>query len=1107
MKPNPREEKKAGSALLVVLGFLSFMVVSAVAFAIYMRAERVPSSALRRNVATRHLVKAAMAQAMSRVDDAIRNDPFPGLVNTNNLSSCYRDVDDNVMDMWYGRVFMPPNPAGLTDDRGNRVRAANDPSAAGEGLFAWRFAPVTETVSVLNLEALGYIPPPLVNDVRFLSRSTWTAKWQNFAYDAGRFAFCAVNVSDYFDINRMKVGTRSSPLKAGVSLRGVLSRRSDPRQEENVSESDIASISQLIGPDAVRPTGSSTKSTTEYVSLLDYNLAFGASHGGGLGPLYPFFYNWLENPGRYFYGALEGTRIEQAMRQTFVTDSFSATSNRQYTVDFAKLSGQPYQSSMNKTRMSMTDVVGISGTTCLKEMVAKGIIGSSPADLCTIYDYLDHDDVPVSLSFPGVECVPMVTAVEPIGKTLGALKVNPPPQPNVVTPNTPGPGVQTTTREYTLDPSSFLSDMAAVRVLVAYPFRHFSGRNDDYKLQVVMKVFVASGSVSVRPADGLADLRPKDKTEWNRPSKAFTTDGNDPGDALAWTLYSNKVNIPIPRECKEQNDALIPIDVTRWNGTANIPASQKFFTQITEQPGTVGDDGVFRPSGQKTEYYQFDLRPYKDGALVPAGRIPIAAGAQPPYATDEFRTYAMLWVRVTDSSGDETYDLAPAVVDDDRVLNGTENRTVYGDFFGVTDSSACLLFSKDPTKFYTYANLIANNMTGLDGAASDWAPKSVATVDPRYNYAPEDWFAWNKSGITGDSWLNEVHQAGFFNVADGRDPDIFMFTSNQGYLQSLGEFAFLPRLSEWQDGQGNIPCLLKRTPGKSADATYAAEPKVVLNNICAWRTYPVDRYFYSKCEAAGIGKNTDRVQTINPYSDNTTILSAAFAYTPCDYWTTGRIVAGEKKGKTGNKDDDFEAIVSQLGDKSEVSGDAIKEAKILEYSFCEKNQDSMSKMKPEDVYNIAYAFSSFMRRGTSWEAAYDEIFDEQLEILNGNNYKATDDNAEDFMGVDLNSCPLYSIDRKFLYSYWRDCFANNQQLFLIFVRAEATALGGPGEGTPSQQGGRAVALVWREPQAYNDGNNPDNTKPDNNPGLGYTYNSIRYRRPHRMRVLFYHQFD
>ena len=35
---------RRGSALLIVLGFLSFMVVSAVAFAVFMRAERRPSA-------------------------------------------------------------------------------------------------------------------------------------------------------------------------------------------------------------------------------------------------------------------------------------------------------------------------------------------------------------------------------------------------------------------------------------------------------------------------------------------------------------------------------------------------------------------------------------------------------------------------------------------------------------------------------------------------------------------------------------------------------------------------------------------------------------------------------------------------------------------------------------------------------------------------------------------------------------------------------------------------------------------------------------------------------------------------------------------------------
>ena len=111
-----------GSALLIVLGFLSFMVVSAVAFAIWMRTERMPSSALRRTVANNYLVKAAVAQAMSRVDDAIRSHIFPGAY-TNQPNSAYRDGRNCIYDWWEARVFMPPDPEGKETNPATRIPA------------------------------------------------------------------------------------------------------------------------------------------------------------------------------------------------------------------------------------------------------------------------------------------------------------------------------------------------------------------------------------------------------------------------------------------------------------------------------------------------------------------------------------------------------------------------------------------------------------------------------------------------------------------------------------------------------------------------------------------------------------------------------------------------------------------------------------------------------------------------------------------------------------------------------------------------------------------------------------------------------------------------
>lgn len=1098
----------------MVLGFLSFMVISAVAFAIYMRTERVPSSALRRNTATRHLVKAAMAHAMSRVDDAIRNDPFPGLANTNGniFANFYHDKDNNSMDLWLGRVFMPPDPAGLLDDNGSPVAGANEPGDANK--FPWRFAPVTETVSVLNLEALGYLPPPLVNDVRFLSRSSWAAKWQNFPFDAGRFAFCAVNVSDYFDINRTKVGVRSSPLDSCVSLRGTLAYRSDGN-EENVSESTFTSLAKMLGPEAVRQNytnpdndaGQAAGSDTEYVSLLDYNLAFGANPGG-ISILGPLFYDWIYNnrgSRKYFYGGTIKTAegAMQARRQPFVTDSFAT--NETYEIDFAKLDGQPYSDINMNGQVTAQQVAMATSSKCVQRMYNKGILGE--ADVFTFYDYLDHDDIPLSLAMPSVECVPMVTAVE-LGGNFVNLKVVPPASSQTLyNPNVPGPTTETKTSIYTLDQSSFNSAGAGVRVLVAFPFRHFSGRNiTGFKVQVAMKVFVASGTVPVRLSGDLAALKPNGNAYWNQQSGQFVVGQNN--DVLAWSLYSNKVDVNIPKECDDQESAIMQINVMSWNGSATVPQNQPFFTEIVTTPGTLSQTMSFSQDGQASKSVQFDLRPYDNGTLVQQGQIQAPAGSPPALLTNPFKTYAMLWVRITDSSGSETYDLAPAVIDDDMLNNKNNNNQIFTAIMG-SPSPGCLLFSDSATT-YTY-----NNLAALSGSNPAWLPKALATVDPRYNYQPEDWFEWNQSNISGADWLKEIAKAGFFDVGNDRDPDIFMFTSNQGYLQSLGEFAFLPRLSDLKFPLGSSASSLLKTvssaPG-SATAAHATQPGDILNRDCAWRTYTVNRQFYDECArpGIGIGRNSNGIQTVNPYSDDEAVLMAAFAETPCDYWTTGRIVAGAESRKE-TLSEDFQKIVTTMGDKNQTSGDAIKEGKdCLKSAFCEKNDDSSSRMKAEEAKAIMRSFAEAFRAGGTrpWEDVYDEQFDQEFEKLNGgNDYTKTDGNAENFMGVNLNNCPLYSIDRKFLYSYWRDCFANKQQLFLIFVRAESTALGGPGEGTPSQQGGRAVALVWREPVAYDVDNHSD-TRSDNqlNPTM-MQEESVRRRRPHRMRVLFYHQFD
>jgi hypothetical protein len=99
------------------------------------------------------------------------------------------------------------------------------------------------------------------------------------------------------------------------------------------------------------------------------------------------------------------------------------------------------------------------------------------------------------------------------------------------------------------------------------------------------------------------------------------------------------------------------------------------------------------------------------------------------------------------------------------------------------------------------------------------------------------------------------------------------------------------------------------------------------------------------------------------------------------------------------------------------------------------------------------------------------------------------------------------VDRKFLYSFWRECFDNRQQLFLIFVRAEPASVGGGSlSRTSSQLGARAVALVWRDPTPPSLNASGRRKRTEIN-GMDDLLSARDEYPPHRTRVLFYHQFD
>lgn len=1071
--------RKNGSALLIVLGFLSFMVVSAVAFAIYMRAERLPSSALRRNVATRHLVHAALAEAISRVDDAVRGDPFPGLCQTNTEYAAqgnftYRDQQGQAMDVWQGRVFMPPDPLGGTHDRETR------------------FAPVTETVSVLTLEGLGYLPPALVNDVRFLSRSSWAAQWQQLPFDAGRFAYCAVNVSDYFDINRLYANRgRTSEAGGRLSLGYLFDPSFDPTAPVGGAVGDVVGFlegakafdkfvheSRPGGDDKSDDNTQAAGNTVPYISMLDYNLALGSS--GGSSSLRPLFHDWIAGSSSMAnYYQKDSPQAKSAARQPFVTES--ASTNETWEADIATAEGQPFPSDfpekLSKLKNKSSNIIGKSSK-FLNSAFSQKIL--TRLDYATLWDYLDHDDIPLSLGIPCVERVPMIAG---LGQTLlfsiGAIS----PGESFTTKQ--GAEKRTSTPFEFKPQDWFPGGGGYLSTVVVFPFKHGKTRNKTsgpFKVQAFARVFLAPKGITSRSR--LAEkLRPQSENDWNPGSKAFEFAGRN--DVFMFTSVSDEIDLNVQN--LEINDEE---DVGCQNGRVAIRLNFS----------TPGDS---RPFITKTEIQKVDEKDNPVGdpkTVVSINTCPIVDLEGNVAMPDEIElqtlgsTYGMnlvpyvcVWVRVVNNDG--TVDLVPAYIQDDADLNGgdTEDVTIK-EFAG--EKPPLMHFSASGIDDLTLPAIVNGDFANARGPVI-WSPKAVFTVDPRFNWAPEAWFA-RDTDATFENWLNEI--SSLFGT-DGRDEDLFMFTSNQGVLQSLGEFAFLPKLHE--NGTEVItPC-----PGvNDGRLDFAKGPSETLNYGCAWRTYYVDNNWYAKWAEIGVGRSTEKECLVNPYTDSRAVMMAALANTPVDYWAAARGMASDcalrKDGaKLVNNDDPWYGKASDS----------------LKHAFCSESEDTGDKLATQDLMRFCDRIMSEMRsrtlelinskaRDTNWSPsdAWKEVWDDLAwDVSQQNNGSVTK-----FLGIDQdmkNGVAFHSVDRKFLYSYWRDCFANNQQLFLIFVRAESNALGGPGEGTPAQQGGRAVALVWRNPSATRQQGRVHDAQ--------NTYNTNGEREPHQTRVLFYHQFD
>lgn len=1052
---------RSGSALLIVLGMLSFMVVSAIGFSVFMRQNRLPSSFVRRNTAANQLVKAALARAMNELDSAIADHPFPGRDPDADGSMIQpmriRGNDFYIDDSWKGRVFA-----------GKRRRNANpvDTSLAINSLV-----PYEETVSTLTMEGLAYLPPCLVNDVRYFSRHVSSASWQRLGYDAGRFAYTAVNVSDYFDVNNIPgAGARTSSPTNRISLAYMFTD-----EKGKFKQSGVESYQKIVnnyGP---------------FVSLADFNLVMYNKIGNmsaqvnNLGFGSPFG-DYAEGNSDFlrYYGEVysSGNKTNMVAKTTFVTDSyFPEVEGNDELLDLSDDDCQPFSKTIiDQDQPQLVDVYmdfekkNRKFATALRDHLG-GKMGSG--FVANLYDYLDYDDIPLSLALPSVEQVPMIAGFK-VKEALGSMEfkfkrevVN----INGVDGNFDPLSARNNRGDYA--PNTDIKVISKYMLIVSkepklevnvgtfFPFRHVKCPN--YDIEIAANVFWGPvggdtsetgtceamkmrGSIDTKDGDFLVEgLLPEQNTSSTGKDKehnrfVFTTvkkQGNSFGGYVdtedqafvETTLSLNGGSMPSP-------DVLHPfasaIETWRFVATdSKKPDNGVWMLQNSELDKISNVYGIFK--NDHNRYANCD-------ALCPNNQAQLIK----PYIA----------MRVLLKTSDGVVDIAPACGYDD--LNNCSSLDSQHSSLVDMNRAAFILPTNGAQLKYDINTL--QGFVGLSTESSTNDQKIEVSVpgttyicpDPRWNHNVANWQKVEGSSSDIKSQV-QTSVTEMFNGQKGKDPDFFMTVSNQGQLQSISELALLPRTNNFNGSdtiQGSVSINGSEDKGNFAKS-------LPLTKQIAGEREPKEN-FYICSENLDDEKSLESLFVdgtggcrVNPYSDDPNIFKAALMYTPYD-WAAAH---------PENEDaDDFAAAIKK--------------------TFSSEANINSAKISQEEIDELAEKLQDkFASAGGDWVEAYNKL---KWGFSGGSDL---------FSDIGLDN--LTVADKKYLYGFWKGCFDARQQLFIIFVRAES-AISGGGIG----QGARAVAVVWRDPNPPKDGSGEYRYQPDN----GDTDERIP---PHKMRVLFY----
>ena len=1049
--------QRRGSALLVVLGMVSFLVISAVAFSAYMRYSRLPSSFLRQTVSSRLLVKAALAEAIDEIDAAIGNNPHPGVGNHSynyprqtTQGQTARNLNRN---KWIGRVYI-----GAT----NTSQSALSPSQC--------LIDPNETVSPLCLEALAHIPVPLVNEVRYYSRRSTAGKWQPMPYDAGRYSFCAVDVSDYFDINALAADRpRSSFAPDRISLAYLWEDwgEADGLVALSGTPANWDSFMDVFIGDGKLPL----------VSVADMNLAIDSARPCGIeNP----FGTYARNGGENFYniGGQDDQKANQYRRMTFVTDGWFPSTNVLATVEKGDLNEhQPFMNIANdRDDGSITSVRDIfaqdSGSSGPLSVLKQNFSG---LDLVSLWDYLDENDVPCSLALPTVERVPMIAGLQPAIQIQIQPALEEGEEEEISAPTDEKPGKYRRTDSLRL---KIIGASGMIGALYAYPFARDASLmpapscNFDFSLHLCFAV----GQPRMR-ANASRGMALVGKEDFDCSSGKIDERGTG-----VIKVSMKAAGNPSFSTVRNASDA--------FQEVASVPPN---LSDVVSATGS-GDGGVLL---KITHEYEKDKQtgeikndqitevPLVNGNLKPLNEEFVAHpnwtadffknGGQPGAKIEGLKPYLAVAARVT--KNDKTVDLAPASMLDDNTLNSMSQDPVIGNINGGDGQYPLLLFTDTAAQPFSISETDFKQGQQMTFTFKPASGLSVFCPDPRWNFAPENFAQANEPLSAIKEWYTD-NRCGL-GVA-GRDKDPYMAVSNQGFMQSPAEMAFIARtldpeyFARADAATGN----LRPAPG-AANAQFdfvVASGSAPLDNLLhganMWRTYRLydmvnsgDKYLRDDlfdCRDTGNAfswVNGGTGYKVNPYSDSLNVLMSVIANTP-DSWAAAGMNHPDNQSKYKGKFNDANGFNKNCAFGPENGEATVEDTDLLKIA-----------------QNIRTAFRSGAddQDGLRWEDVFDNL-----------DWGAVSQGLErkQFFG-EARQRELYEIDRKTLFGFWRECFDVRQQLFLVFVRAEPMMMGGGSSTqTPPQLGAKAVALVWRDPAP---------TSQDN--------------APHKTRILFYRQFD